>query len=264
MAPVSVVIPCYRCADTVGRALASVRAQTLPVQEIILVDDASGDATAQKLREIERSDTRVRLLALPSNRGPASARNAGWNVASCDYIAFLDADDAWHPRKVELQHAFMQAHPEFALSGHRHAWLPDPLPAVSDDDAGRFHEVQFGRLLLSNPLSSSAVMLRRSVGLRFPEGQRHMEDHLLWMRLALDGQRMAKLAPWLSFRFSPPFGAAGLSRQLWLMERAELANYRAVHRAGGIGALTLAALVPWSLAKFGRRLVVSALRARHP
>ncbi len=106
MAPVSVVVPCFRCAPTVGRAVESVMRQTEPVQEIILVDDCSDDGTGAMLHDIAQraGDGRVRVLALARNSGPATARNAGWNAAVGDYVAFLDADDAWHPRKIEFQY----------------------------------------------------------------------------------------------------------------------------------------------------------------
>ncbi len=113
-AAVSVVIPCYRCGATIARAVASVLAQTLPVAEIILVDDASGDDTLAALEDIRRGhgDAAVRVLAAPANVGAGEARNLGWNAASQPWVAFLDADDAWHPRKIEIQYGWLLQHPQ--------------------------------------------------------------------------------------------------------------------------------------------------------
>src|SRR5258706_14692588 len=99
LAPVSVVVPCYRCADTIERAVRSVAAQTLRPAEVILVDDGSPDGTGaalERLRERFGADW-IRIVRLPRNLGSASARNAGWELATQRYVAFLDSDDAWHP-----------------------------------------------------------------------------------------------------------------------------------------------------------------------
>ena len=98
------VVPCYRCAATIERAIASVAAQTQRPQEVILVDDASGDETLQQLYSLQSQYGEwIKVVALTTNVGAASARNAGWNVATQPYIAFLDSDDAWHPQKVAIQ-----------------------------------------------------------------------------------------------------------------------------------------------------------------
>ena len=101
LAPVSVVIPCYRCSLTIRRALASIAQQSLKPAEVILVDDASGDGTLAVLKELASSYPNwMRLIALETNRGAASARNEGWAAASQPFIAFLDADDTWHREKI--------------------------------------------------------------------------------------------------------------------------------------------------------------------
>lgn len=262
MAPVSVVVPCFRCALTVGRAVESVMRQTMPVGELILVDDCSDDGTGAVLLEIAKrpGGGRVRVLTLERNSGPAAARNLGWEAASGDYVAFLDADDAWHPRKIELQYRFMLARPEFAFSGHAHRWsrggndAPQPEPVPGDVEVTR------GELLFSNRFTTSSVMVRRAVAHRFRDGQRHMEDHLLWLTMILAGLRAARLNAALSCRYFAPFGEAGLSGNLVAMQRAELGNYRLLRSEGRIGAATLAVLSAWSAAKFLRRLLIVAGR----
>jgi glycosyltransferase involved in cell wall biosynthesis len=242
----------------------SILNQTKTVTEIVLVDDCSDDGTSEVLETLHREhgERRVKLVSLSQNMGPGSARNAGWEIAQGEYVAFLDADDVWHPRKIELQLAFMRARPEFAFTGHAHDWLRTPgSESYQVEDQG-FDPVPLRWLLSSNPLAPSAVMIRRSVAFRFPDRQRYMEDHLLWMRMVCAGLHAAKLRATLSYRFSRPFGAAGLSARLWKMERAEIENYVAMYRNRAIGSGHLAMLIPWSLARFARRAAIILLARR--
>jgi glycosyltransferase involved in cell wall biosynthesis len=103
LASVSVIIPCYNCAGTIHRALASVASQSLRPAEVILVDDHSTDDTLQSLYRLQDRYGRewIRIIEQPVNGGPGTARNMGWNAATQTYIAFLDSDDTWHPKKIE-------------------------------------------------------------------------------------------------------------------------------------------------------------------
>jgi len=96
----SVVIPAFNAAATLVRAIESVRAQSWPAHEIIVVDDGSTDATADVARQFGGA---VRLIQQP-NSGVSVARNAGAAAASGDWLAFLDADD-WHARDRIKLHA---------------------------------------------------------------------------------------------------------------------------------------------------------------
>ena len=121
MTSVSVIIPAYNSASTIIRALQSVTAQTLTPLEVIVVDDASTDTTRDLVASFASSSSiPVRVLSQTTNSGPSAARNAGWDAAVGDYIAFLDADDQWHPRKIELQYPVMQSQPKVTMSCHGH------------------------------------------------------------------------------------------------------------------------------------------------
>ena len=278
--PVSVVIPCYRCRDTIERALASIEAQTQQPLEVLLVDDCSGDGTLELLHELSRRHERletfhksletfhesletfhdsdwIRVIALPGNVGPASARNIGWDMAAGEFIAFLDADDHWHPQKLQWQYRHMQQHPQTALCGHALA----RTSAETDQEIGEvsMRPISARQLLFGNPIAPTSAMLRKELPLRFREGHRHMEDHLLWMEIALRDYSVTCLGARLAYQHKAPFGQGGLSAQLWSMERADLNNYLLLHQSGKLHIPWLLVLWLWSLIKFARRLVIACV-----
>ena len=111
---VTAIIPCFNAAATLPRAIGSVRAQTHPNIEIIAVDDGSRDGTLAVLRE----QAGVRVITQP-NAGAAAARNAAIAVAQGEFLAFLDADDEWHPDKLAQQVELLAADPAIVLVGCR-------------------------------------------------------------------------------------------------------------------------------------------------
>lgn len=111
MTSVSVVLPTYNRAHTIGRALSSVFAQSRQPDEVLVVDDGSSDATASVVSQFPR----VRLLTLPHNQGAAQARNEGVRRTTGDFIAFLDSDDAWAPGKLAAQLDLLSTRPDVGL-----------------------------------------------------------------------------------------------------------------------------------------------------
>lgn len=264
VAPVTVVIPCYLSAGTIDRAVASVAAQSHLPAELILVDDASGDGTLERLYALAAKHPPgwIKVLALPENHGAADARNAGWRVATQPYVAFLDSDDAWHPRKIELQHGYMARHPEVALCAHRHEVLDSA--GLPQTDVGEISAEPISKITLlmsNNFFAPTMMMLKRELPFRFLPGRRHVDDHLLWLQIVCAGLPFVRLSAKLAYTFKKPFGEGGLSGQLWQMEKSELENYWILHRDGCIGLPATLALSVFSLAKFVRR--VALLGARH-
>jgi len=257
---VSVVIPCYKCARTIERAVASVAAQTLLPAEVILVDDASGDDTRAVLQILsERFDPGwIKLVLLDQNVGAGSARNVGWGVAGQPHIAFLDADDAWHFRKMEVQYGYMAAHPDVVLCGHGVRVLKQGVLPYWDVTEGHSQTISKWAMLVSNQFVTPSVMVKRDIGYRFTERQRYMEDHMLWLRIVCAGDRVVKLPVALAAIYKDPFGVTGLSSHVWLMERSDLGNFRRLYRDRCISGPQLAVLVIYSLLKYVRRLVIYA------
>jgi glycosyltransferase involved in cell wall biosynthesis len=111
MPSVSVVTAAYNEADVVSRALNSALAQEFPPAEIIVVDDGSTDRTPDVLRTF---GARIRVFRQP-NAGAAAARNAGVSLATGEYVAFLDADDEWHPQMLSRTVAPLERNPRATL-----------------------------------------------------------------------------------------------------------------------------------------------------
>ncbi|SHI29307.1 glycosyltransferase family 2 protein [Wenxinia saemankumensis] len=97
---VTIVIPVWRAADSVAAAVASALGQVGVTVEVLVVDDASEDGTADVLRDLARQDARIRMAGLDANGGPAAARNHGLDLARGTWIAMLDADDTMTPPRL--------------------------------------------------------------------------------------------------------------------------------------------------------------------
>jgi glycosyltransferase involved in cell wall biosynthesis len=180
---VSVVIPAYRAARTVAAAVGSALAQTRPPAEVVVVDDGSPDDIAGALT---RYACRVTLLRQP-NGGVAVARNRGVAATRGDVVAFLDADDVWHPRKLELQLEVLRDHPDVALLGTGTVSWPGAFPTIPDRPALRLTPVPLDRLVVRNLFITSSVVVRRTALARageFDPALRGPEDHDLWLRVA--------------------------------------------------------------------------------
>src|SRR5215216_2413239 len=104
---VSAVIPAYNAEATIGATISSVMAQTYRRMELIVVDDGSHDGTAAFVGKLAERDPRIRLVR-KRNEGAAAARNTGIDHARGDFIAPVDADDLWHPTKIEKQMAVVR------------------------------------------------------------------------------------------------------------------------------------------------------------
>ena len=112
---VTAVIPAYNKELYIGRAIESALAQTYPQLQVIVVDDGSSDGTRAIAERFAAQDKRVRVVSV-ENGGVAAARNLGTQLAATPYVAYLDADDLWHPEKVARQIAALSAH------GHEGEW----------------------------------------------------------------------------------------------------------------------------------------------
>ncbi|MGM0496745.1 MAG: glycosyltransferase family 2 protein [Bacteroidota bacterium] len=105
---VSIIMPAYNSADYIAEAINSVISQTYKDWELIICDDNSSDETVNIVKDFQDKDNRIKLIELKNNGGPAVARNHALKNTNNKFVAFLDSDDIWHPRKLEIQLDFME------------------------------------------------------------------------------------------------------------------------------------------------------------
>lgn len=206
-AAISVIIPTFNCAEFIRESVQSVQQQTLPPREIIIVDDGSTDDTRQVIQQID--DSRVRYVP-QRNAGVSAARNRGLELASGEYIAFLDADDRWRPTMLEKQAALLDhdeslacaftnfvrfQHPEGTVLPDQFTFYPEiatlpvrsgPLPGtyvVLDDAFSAL--VGFGEV----PGYTQVMMFRKRAidGLAFDRSLRLCEDMAFVLRATMRG-----------------------------------------------------------------------------
>ena len=196
---VSVVIPSFNSAAYINEAIDSALAQTGVEVEVIVVDDGSSDDTVNC---VKRYEDRVRLIE-QSNQGSAVARNRGIAEARADFIAFLDADDYWHPQKLAKQWALVQGGATLVYSRFS-VWEPAPtgsFPAaeahLADCQAqGRMSKTPrsgwlYIDLLLDCEVWTSTVLARRDLLQQvggFDAALRKGQDYDLWLKLANEVQ----------------------------------------------------------------------------
>jgi glycosyltransferase involved in cell wall biosynthesis len=189
---VCVVIPAHNAADTLARAIDSVLAQTRPVSEIVVVDDASTDDTAAVARTFRAQG--VMLVSLHERRGAAGARNAGIAAAGSDWVAFLDADDEWLPAKLERQVEAISRQSDASLVFCASEEFLSDGRSLGDTFRGgpvSTGENAWKALLRTNFVATPTVAAPRALLLRlggFDESLEVGEDQDMWIRLALAGQ----------------------------------------------------------------------------
>jgi glycosyltransferase involved in cell wall biosynthesis len=262
VAPVSVVIPCNRDGVEVARAVSSVAKQSVQPKELIMVNDGGGEELGKLLVALQNqygSDW-FSIISLSKNVGAGEARNAGWATAKGSYVAFLDSDDAWHPRKVEIQYEFMASRPEVAVCGHRHREESGEAHWVEYEVTGRWSDVRLSKLLLSNQFITPSAMVRRDLDVRFPCRQRHMEDFSLWLTIALRGGQIVRLEDELGCIYKPPFLESGLSAELLRMEIGEIRAYTGICMERALFWPAMLFFLPYSMGKFLRRLFLVFLK----
>ncbi len=185
MTGISVIVPARDLRALIGEAIASIQAQTRPVDEIIVIDDGSADGTADVVAGLAQRDSRLRLLQ-GEGRGPAAARNLGIGVAGGGVIAFLDGDDIWPLEKIERQMRRLgAADAPDVVSGLIRRFRRFDRAALAPEDA---------EPTALPGANLGACLYRREVFARiglFDENLNWCEDHDLMLRAREAGLRIA-------------------------------------------------------------------------
>ena len=179
---ISVVIPSYNRAHTLGRALSSVFNQRYPAHEVIVVDDGSSDNTQQL---INNEFAQVKLIS-QNNRGVSAARNSGIRAARSDWIALLDSDDEWLAEKLECIQLAYQKNPALQLFHSDEIWIRNGVRVNPMNKHAKSGGHIFHKCLPMCVISPSAAVIHRSlfdqIGL-FDEDLPACEDYDLWLRI---------------------------------------------------------------------------------
>lgn len=184
---VSIVMPAYDAAATVGASIESVQAQGFGDWELIVTDDNSGDDTAAVVQGYAARDPRVRLIRHAENRRAHGARNSSIAAARGRYLAFLDSDDLWMPDKLERSLAFMRERGvDFSYTGFRR-FRDDP------DEPGREVVVPastgYWGLLADNVIATSTVVIDRKAWPRVVMPENYYDDFTCWLSMLRGGGR---------------------------------------------------------------------------
>lgn len=177
---VSVVMPAYRCAGTIGQAIESVLMQDVPLELLIVVDGP--DAKLEKALEPYRKDKRVLIFWNEVNLGAAESRNRGIARARGAYVAFLDGDDLWMPGKLKKQLEAMARSSAVLCATARELMRPDGKPTGRILPVKR--SVTYRDLLKHNSISCSSAVIRTQIAREFPmRCEDSHEDYLFWLEI---------------------------------------------------------------------------------
>jgi glycosyltransferase involved in cell wall biosynthesis len=222
---VSILIPAYNAASTLAETLASVCAQTYQNLDIIVVDDGSVDATFALASRLAQDDRRIRVLR-EDNSGVAAARNLALRHAAGPLVAPVDADDLWHPTKIERQVRRLR---EVTDAEVVYCWAVeiDPASRIIERrlDQDEFEGDVYAALVLTNFLGNASVpLLRRDLAiavggwdpsLRARKAQ-GCEDWQFYLRIAARARFALERAFLVGYRQSP----GAMSRQVAAMRRS--------------------------------------------
>jgi glycosyltransferase involved in cell wall biosynthesis len=187
---ISVIIPAYNTKLTIERAIKSVLSQTYQDYEIIVVDDGSTDKTAECIRHF---DSTIKYLH-QENQGVSAARNAGVAAADGKWIAFLDADDEWHPNKLNIQMKYIISSPNIIFVSTKDIYAdqgenqPFPSFAINDSEYSVWQQIA---ILRKNKINTSSVLLKRDIFNKvggFDVTLLHSEDRDLWLKVLYQGK----------------------------------------------------------------------------
>ena len=253
---VSVVIPAHNASATIAAAIDSAIRQTRRPLEIVIVDDASTDSTRDVVEALgSASDVPIRLYSNSTNSGPGVARNLGWDMARGDLVAFLDADDVWHPQKLEIQVPIMESSPSLAMSAHDRTVGVRPEWATIDPADVRWHGHGFRAFLVRNRCATPSVIVRRNIAERFNSDLRRAEDYYLWLSITRHHGPVRFADATLVHCANPSYGGHGLSGNLTAMFRSEIRAMRFLAANGRLPWLVLPAVIAWLTIKFVVRVV---------
>ncbi len=219
MLKVSVVVPTYRSGDGLDRLVASLDAQTLPASEfeVVFVDDGSPDDTHARLLAIQHDRTNVRVERIENSGWPSRPRNIGTDLATGEYVAYMDHDDELYPDALRAAYELAQAHGADVVNGkeartHDASWAIDTYRQDAAQSIGRTDQHP---LIPMNPHKLYRRAFLDEHGIRFREGGRVMwEDIFFNLLVDRHAKTISTLAsvPYYHWFMTPGSGSKGFLR----------------------------------------------------
>jgi glycosyltransferase involved in cell wall biosynthesis len=199
-------MPAYNAQYFIEKTIQSVQSQSFSGWKLVIVDDCSSDDTVKIVKSIAHEDSRVRLIELKTNfGGPAGPRNVGVASAETDLVAFLDADDIWHPDKIATQLEFFAKHDVDLVCARVLDFYDDGAIQFGEIENSGSENVSYSSERLRNQIPTSSVIVKTSLARKFPFNEaisyRAVEDYDVWLRMLEAGAVCAKvIAPLVMYR----------------------------------------------------------------
>lgn len=219
---VSIILPTYNRAAHIKRAMNSVIGQTRQPDELLVVDDGSTDATAEIIERTGRKAPFPIRYIRRDNRGAAAARNVGIEHARGDILAFLDSDDWWDKRKIELQLPTILADSDTLITHTREIWYRKGVRVNQKKKHAPGNGFIFSACLKMCVVGMSTVMVKKELFARyglFNESLPCCEDYDLWLRVARE-------QPFLLVDHALTLKEGGRPDQLSVLYRQGMDRYR--------------------------------------
>lgn len=266
---VSVVMPAYNSAGTLGRALDSIYAQSLLPREIIVVDDGSDDW--EESRKIANSCPHcisIRFIHLEKNQGVSTARNIAISAARGRYLAFLDSDDVWLKDKLAIQYGMMT---DYDLDFSMHQYCADVNDLRSDGEESHdpsslpLSSLSPWTPLLRNDSTNSVMVLKRQM-VFYDAALRRGEDFKCYMELLSKRGRNCRglyIRRVLAAGFKrSTIGVSGLSGDVEAMHRGRMTALKKLAVEGTISRVQYLVGTGTEMAKYPVRVLMVSLRKR--
>lgn len=179
---ISIITPNFNSEKFISQTINSAINQTYTNWEMIIVDDVSTDNSVAIITSFCKQDSRIKLHQLPKNSGAAIARNKAISLAKGNFIAFLDSDDLWLPKKLELQLDFMLNN-NYALSYTSYEVI-DENGILTNKTINCKEKLDYNRMLYSNEIGCLTAMYNKDVlGKIFMPNIRKRQDYGLWLKI---------------------------------------------------------------------------------
>jgi glycosyltransferase involved in cell wall biosynthesis len=255
---ISVIIPMYNAENTIAAALNSISKQTEGKFEVIVVNDGSTDSSLAEVYAFKKAhpESYMTIIDKP-HEGVSATRNIGLRIATGNYIAFLDADDEWHPEKTIKQLAVLNEKPYADVVGCLHT---APAKRKPTKNFALLKPIASKDMLFKNFFQTSTILMKRKVfegtgyferSVSYGEERRYLLQASTTFSCVLMNENLINYG-----NGKRGFGQSGLSGNIVQMEIGELKNLVYAYKVLGMPLLTCCNAIIFSLIKFMRRLCI--------